>query len=78
MIETPPLVSTCPACETRRLAAFRYCRSCGFDYEPPIDPLADPIVVPAPPPGMLATGTIPAPGALEGRRTEANRPWLRG
>jgi hypothetical protein len=32
------MAERCPSCQTARVGAFRYCRSCGFDYEagPPL------------------------------------------
>ncbi len=34
-------VQLCPSCQTPRLASFRYCRTCGLDYEPVRPPHLD-------------------------------------
>ncbi len=64
----------CPACGATRLAAFRYCRSCGHDFEPPDQALGD-IIVSAPPEGAFVTGVARGSEGLDGRRIEAFRPW---
>jgi hypothetical protein len=64
----------CPACGETRLAAFRYCRSCGHDFEP-LDPHPADLIVPAPPEGAFVTGVARGAEGLDGRRIEAFRPW---
>ena len=39
------MTTACPSCGTPRMGSFRFCRSCGFDYEPMASnasPSADP------------------------------------
>ena len=56
----PP--SRCPACDTKRVAAFRYCRSCGYDFEPNQTPIWPEILAlppTAPPAAPAATPAAP-------------------
>jgi hypothetical protein len=64
--------AACPQCQSRRLGSFRYCRSCGFDFEAPPPPphpldgafepfdLLPNVPVPARrfPPALLAFGIV--------------------
>jgi len=54
----------CPACDTVRRAAFRYCLVCGYDFEPrPVvghEPILQP-VVPPPPDAPAAAAVSPEP-----------------
>jgi hypothetical protein len=56
----------CPACDTVRRAAFRYCLVCGYDFEPrPVvghEPILQP-VVPPPPDASAAAAISPEPAA---------------
>jgi hypothetical protein len=73
-VTDPRPAEDCPACGATRFAAFRYCRSCGHDFEPP-DVGDGEVVVPAPPEGALVTGVARGSDGLDGRRIEAFRPW---
>jgi rubredoxin len=64
----------CPECGASRLAAFRYCRSCGHDFEP-ADPSAGDVIVPGRPEGGFVTSVARGTEGLDGRRIEAFRPW---
>jgi uncharacterized protein len=37
-----PTLNQCPSCGTMRIASFRWCPSCGFDYQAAIEPSPDP------------------------------------
>ena len=59
----------CPNCGTARTGSFRFCRSCGFDYDPAqaVAPTAAPTVlgeVSGPGPGPEAEA-VPTPTAAE-------------
>lgn len=57
----------CPRCGTPRAGSFRYCRSCGLDYENPTDaPVAPLASEPATVDAALPSG-IPAPNRALGR-----------
>lgn len=51
----------CPRCGTARTGSFRFCRSCGFDFDAAGDPAPatpsthPPVVTPAPDPANMAT-----------------------
>lgn len=56
---------TCPRCETRRLGAFRFCQTCGLDYDasaPGTGPAAEPAAVGN---GPAARESIAAPAAAD-------------
>jgi hypothetical protein len=68
---------TCPACGTKRLGAFRFCRTCRLDFDA-LAALAEPVEAPAPPltpatsgaAWRIATGTdrpVPPPGSAIAR-----------
>jgi hypothetical protein len=46
---------TCPTCGTARTGSFRFCRSCGLDYDP-----TGPIAAPAPPPILSSVPDVAA------------------
>jgi hypothetical protein len=58
----------CPACNTARRAAFRYCLVCGYDFEPrPVighEPILQP-VIPPPPDASAAAADGADPAAAE-------------
>ena len=47
----------CPTCGTPRMGSFRFCRSCGFDYDASVS------VPPAAMPGVLAPAPVAGPAA---------------
>jgi hypothetical protein len=67
----------CPQCRTARTGAFRYCRSCGFDFDAASIPAApawpDPGVFGRPPAATptptVGAGAWPAPNAAPARKS---------
>jgi hypothetical protein len=67
--------ASCPTCRTRRVGSFRYCLSCGYDYEPqePAEPATGPK-----PAAVLQLDLRPEPPASRSRARRAGpRPAIR-
>lgn len=67
----------CPKCGAQRVGEFRFCRSCGFDF----DALPAPTVVDAPPPPTeapsVSSPAFPHPvPEVTGAAERSKRPWV--
>lgn len=74
----------CPSCGTPRTGSFRFCRSCGFDYDtlPEQSYLIPdpPLVAPPPPSGVAPPSPIAAPAqtgwSADAPAPKSRSPWL--
>ena len=65
------MTTACPSCGTPRMGSFRFCRSCGYDYEPAAPNASTPapgILTPVPEaaadgPAALSAASGPAPAS---------------
>ena len=73
--------TVCPQCGTPRVGQFRFCRSCGLDYDhlpattpapPSIPPATPPADIPRPTPGAVVQPTV----SSAGQAPTADRPML--
>jgi hypothetical protein len=72
--DTPPATSSasvCPSCGTRRIGQFRWCRSCGRDFEPTSHTIARVPAFTDIGPDAMPSGPEPATGPLSGSGQES-------
>ena len=57
--------ASCPTCGTARTGSFRYCRSCGFDFDAPASDAPTPPPAAASPVADAVLGSPPTAGASD-------------